>query len=87
MSVVALAVVEERPVDGGGREFSLVGSQGEEGALRVEYQEGSAQDLSWRRETIEMRVSAHVGLFGNEERERALVENVSKELRALAKQE
>lgn len=87
LPVVELAVLKERPVEGGGREFSLVGLQGEEGVLSVSYAEGTAQDLSWRRAVIDMRVAARIGLFGDEARERKLVEQVSKELHALARQE
>jgi hypothetical protein len=86
LAPVELAVVEEKPLDGGGREFLLVGSKGEEGVLRVAYTQGSAQELAWRREVIAMRLTARVGLFGNAARERDLVEKVSHELKTLGRQ-
>lgn len=86
MPVVELAVLEERPIEAGGREFTLVGAQGEEGVLRVEFAEGSSQEFAWRREMVDMRLTAQIGLFGNGARERALVDQLNKELGALGKQ-
>lgn len=86
LPVVELAVLEERPLEGGGREFTLVGAQGEQGVLRVEFAEGSSQEFAWRREMVNMRLTAQINLFGNASRERALVDQLGKELNTLAKQ-
>ncbi len=86
LPVVELAVLDERRLEGGGREFVLVGSRGEEGWLRVGYAEGDDKDPAWRRLAVEMRMSARIGRFGHAEKERALVDRVRKELMTLAKQ-
>lgn len=74
-------------MEGGGRELALVGSRGEEGVLRVQYAQGSATELAWQREVIDMRLTAHIGRFGHAERERALVERLRSELQSLAEEQ